>query len=279
MSVDSPARPVSPDPPPRLADRAQGRPGRRGSPLALRNWPVTWRLIALIAIPTVVAMAFAGLRVAAAAGSAATFGRSAQLAALGQQVTGLAQAMEDERDLTAQFIADGRPTAGQPATVSLNTDALQPVLDEISKAVDQPPTNARFTWDGANLSVLRTSQAGRGLDQAAARDILSKQLLSGARGIDLPVVPVAPAVTSDDGGASLGIRELIESSTTSFVGSVAFPAIAVAAAGTPTQNLNEAMFTTSSGLTVSSGGAPATTAGAAADGSSSLSFVVGPLNR
>ncbi len=81
------------------------------SRLALRNWRVPWRLIALITIPTVVAMAFAGLRVAAAASSAANFGRSAQLAALGQQVTGLAQAMEDERDLSANFIADGRPAA------------------------------------------------------------------------------------------------------------------------------------------------------------------------
>ncbi|HYA50485.1 MAG TPA: nitrate- and nitrite sensing domain-containing protein, partial [Streptosporangiaceae bacterium] len=115
MSVDSPARPVNPDPPPWLADRAPGRQGRKSSPLALRNWPVTWRLIALIAIPTLVAMAFAGLRVAAAASSAANFGRSAQLAALGRQVTGLAQAMEDERDLTANFIAAGRPAAGRPA--------------------------------------------------------------------------------------------------------------------------------------------------------------------
>jgi signal transduction histidine kinase len=115
MSVDSPARPVNPDPAPWLADQAQGRQGQRGSPLALRNWPVTWRLIALIAIPTVVAMAFAGLRVEAAASSAANFGRSAQLAALGQQVTGLAQAMEDERDLSANFIADGRPAADRAA--------------------------------------------------------------------------------------------------------------------------------------------------------------------
>src|SRR5215831_6838192 len=115
MSVDSPARPVYPDPAPWPADQAQGRQERRGSPLALRNWPVTWRLIALIAIPTIVAMAFAGLRVEAAAGSAANFGRSAQLAALGQQVTGLAQAMEDECDLTANFIAAGRPADGRPA--------------------------------------------------------------------------------------------------------------------------------------------------------------------
>jgi signal transduction histidine kinase len=111
MSVDSPARPAIPDHAPRLTGPAKGPRDRRGSRLALRNWRVPWRLIALIAIPTVVAMAFAGLRVAAAAGSAANFGRSAQLAALGQQVTGLAQAMEDERDLSANFIADGRPAA------------------------------------------------------------------------------------------------------------------------------------------------------------------------
>jgi signal transduction histidine kinase len=94
---------------------AKAHPGGKGSSLALRNWRVPWRLIALIAIPTVVAMAFAGLRVEAAANSAATFGRSAQLAVLGQQVTALAQAMEDERDLTATFIADGRPAAGRAA--------------------------------------------------------------------------------------------------------------------------------------------------------------------
>ncbi len=111
MSVDSPARLAIPDPAPWLAGPAKGPRDRRGSRLALRNWRVPWRLIALIAIPTVMAMAFAGLRVAAAASSAANFGRSAQLAALGQQVTGLAQAMEDERDLSANFIADGRPAA------------------------------------------------------------------------------------------------------------------------------------------------------------------------
>src|SRR5262245_57019731 len=115
MSVDSPARPAIPDPAPWLAGPAAGPRDRKGSRLALRNWRVPWRLIALIAIPTVVAMAFAGLRVGAAAGSAANFGRSAQLAALGQQVTGMAQAMEDERDLTASFIAGGRLAADRPA--------------------------------------------------------------------------------------------------------------------------------------------------------------------
>jgi hypothetical protein len=70
---------------------------------------VPWRLVALIVIPTVAGMIFAGLRVGVAAANAQTFGRVEQLAILGQQVTGLAQAMENERDATAMFIAAGRP--------------------------------------------------------------------------------------------------------------------------------------------------------------------------
>ena len=58
MSVDSPARPAIPDPAPWRAEPAHGPRDRMGSRLALRNWRVPWRLIALIAIPTVVAMAF-----------------------------------------------------------------------------------------------------------------------------------------------------------------------------------------------------------------------------
>jgi signal transduction histidine kinase len=95
--------------------QAGQRHDRAGPALALANWRVPWRLIALIVIPVVTGMVFAGLRVGVAAGSAATFGRVERLAVLGQQVTGLAQAMEDERDLSAAYIADGRPAAGLPA--------------------------------------------------------------------------------------------------------------------------------------------------------------------
>ncbi|MBV9578825.1 MAG: VanW family protein [Chloroflexi bacterium] len=110
-------------------------------------------------------------------------------------------------------------TAGQPASVSLNSDALQPLIDAAAKAVNQPASNARFAWDGAHLSVLRESHQGRVLDQDGARDALSTQLLAGAHTIDLPVTTSSPAVNSSD-AAKLGIHELIEQSTTSFAGSV-----------------------------------------------------------
>ncbi len=66
--------------------------------------------------------------------------------------------------------------------------------------------------------------------------------------------------------------------STSFIGGAAFPVIAVAGPGTPAQNLNEAMFVTSTGLAVASGGAASTTQGAGS-GASTTSYVVGPLNR
>ena len=77
----------------------------RSHALTLRNWPVSWRLIAVIVMALVMGLVFGGLRVAAASGSAAQFGRVSQLASLGQQVTGLVQALEDERDETTGVIS------------------------------------------------------------------------------------------------------------------------------------------------------------------------------
>ena len=86
-----------------------------GSALALRNWRVARRLIALVAIPTVLGLALAGLRVTDEMRSAQAYGQVGRLAVLGQQATGLAQAMEDERADTAAFIAAGRPASGLEA--------------------------------------------------------------------------------------------------------------------------------------------------------------------
>jgi signal transduction histidine kinase len=102
-----------------LADAAPpgALPARRGtgSALASRNWRVARRLIVLVAIPTVLGMALTGLRVSSAMRSAEAYGQVSRLAMLGQEVTGLAQAMEDERSDAATFIAAGRPASDLPA--------------------------------------------------------------------------------------------------------------------------------------------------------------------
>ena len=80
----------------------------------LRDWPVFWRLVAVIVLALVMGLVFGSLRVASAAGSAAQFGRVSQLASLGQQVTRLVQALQDERDETTGVSSGGNPGALQP---------------------------------------------------------------------------------------------------------------------------------------------------------------------
>ncbi len=77
----------------------------------LRDWPVFWRLVAVIVLALIMGLVFGGLRVASAAGSAAEFGRVSQLASLGQQVTRLVQALQDERDETTGVSSGGNADA------------------------------------------------------------------------------------------------------------------------------------------------------------------------
>jgi signal transduction histidine kinase len=93
----------------------QRAPARKNSRLALKNWRVSWRLIALIAIPTITAMYFGGVRIDDAMHSATTYQHVQQLANLGRSVTQLSYAMEDERDDLAGYVAAGRPKTGAPA--------------------------------------------------------------------------------------------------------------------------------------------------------------------
>ena len=90
------------------------------SALNLRNWPVSTRLIAVIVLALLMGLVFGGLRVASATDSADEFGRVSQLADLGQQVTGLVQALEDERD---------RTTARLPITNTSDLDSYYAATD------------------------------------------------------------------------------------------------------------------------------------------------------
>ena len=80
---------------------------------SLRNWPVSWRLFAVFMLTLAMGLVFGGLRVAAAADSATQFSRVSQLASLGQQITSLIQALEDERDETCRSVPASNPQALQ----------------------------------------------------------------------------------------------------------------------------------------------------------------------
>jgi signal transduction histidine kinase len=124
-AVEAPGLPQEGEP------RAAGRK-KSGSRFALRNWRVSWRLIALIAIPTVTAMAFGGVRIQEAMRSASSYQRVQTLAELGQSITRLANAMEDERDQLAGYIANNRQPTPLPASITKAYQATTLAADQVS---------------------------------------------------------------------------------------------------------------------------------------------------
>ena len=69
-------------------------------PLNLSDWPVARRLFAVIVAALLMGVIFGGLRVADAENSAAQFSRVSRLATLGQKLTILVNALQNERDET-----------------------------------------------------------------------------------------------------------------------------------------------------------------------------------
>ena len=95
-----------------LAAEAGAASGSSGLRFALSSW----RLAVVIAIPTVIAAAFGALQISSDASNDVTFGRDQHLAQLNAAVVKLAQNLEDERDLSAAYVA--RREAG-PVPVTL----------------------------------------------------------------------------------------------------------------------------------------------------------------
>jgi vancomycin resistance protein YoaR len=135
-------------------------------------------------------------------------------------VTAADQSTVLDRGRLVDMLAVNAPE-GSAGTASISLDDEQ--IDEVVKAqadkVRQDPLDARFAYTNGQLSPLRSSKPGRAMDEAAAATLLKTQILAGARTVDLPVAVAQPAVTTED-TAKLGITELIEESSTSFVGSV-----------------------------------------------------------
>ena len=64
-----------------------------------------WRVVALVVLPTAAAITLGGLRIQAAQDTSAAAARIEQLGVLGGDMTALTEAIEDERDLTAGYVA------------------------------------------------------------------------------------------------------------------------------------------------------------------------------
>ena len=104
----------TPEPAPAAAPQHQPAAARTGRSHGLKNWRVRSRLLLLIAIPTVTAVILGGIRITSSVQSALAYQRVLQLANTTSDVTTLAQRLQDERDQTVYFIAEG-PNGGRAA--------------------------------------------------------------------------------------------------------------------------------------------------------------------
>ncbi len=106
-----------------------------------------WRLLALIVIPTLAAVILGGLRISSGASSAVAFKRTEQLAVLNSDIIRLAQSMEDERDLTAGYIASGHPTGNDPLYTALLNQ--RSATDEAAQQVTGDANNIGPTYSAS----------------------------------------------------------------------------------------------------------------------------------
>ncbi len=149
------ARPAPPEARPSGGARHALRPWQ------LRNWRVRWRVLALVLIPTMAAVALGGARIQAARDTSAAAGRTGQLGTLGTNLTALVESLEDERDLTAGYVAgklsgnmgQARPLLGQvqaqEAITNRWTSVVQAGIGQIGNAFPAVATKDLATVQGS----------------------------------------------------------------------------------------------------------------------------------
>jgi vancomycin resistance protein YoaR len=123
----------------------------------------------------------------------------------------------ERQELADLLVFVGGP--GVPIEAKLDTDALLPRLNAIAAELAQASQDATLEWNGGRPRPIRPSRDGRELDVISAAAQIAQQAEGDERTLTLPVRVTKPAV-DDQQIAAMGLRELIDSATTSFAGSV-----------------------------------------------------------
>jgi signal transduction histidine kinase len=123
---------------------AQARPGRPASGrsrFALTNWRVRWRLVAVIAVPTLTAAILGSVQIYGDVSNWNASGRVQHLAQLNSAVVTLTQRLEDERDLSAGYAANRPAAQGGPLGTELTaaqaaTSAAASTVNSLANGVN-----------------------------------------------------------------------------------------------------------------------------------------------
>jgi vancomycin resistance protein YoaR len=105
--------------------------------------------------------------------------------------------------------------------VAIDPTLLRAYLTDLAPSFVRSPQDARFTFNDQTkqLELLQPAVIGRSLDIDATIQAINDKLVQGEHNVALVFKEVKPAVTDDKTGDQLGIRELVQSTTTYFYGS------------------------------------------------------------
>ncbi|WP_189136018.1 sensor histidine kinase [Wenjunlia tyrosinilytica] len=130
-------------------------PAASGNRLALHNWRVPTRLMAILFIPVVTGLIFAGLRVANSVDFAQQAAEAERVAKLARSATTLADALQNERDATALPLTRGQRNAPIVTQFREKTDAaMRRFESDVSKIHDNTRVENRIKAAQANLASL-----------------------------------------------------------------------------------------------------------------------------
>ncbi len=122
----------APEPAPAAGPQHQHQaPVRGGRSHGLKNWRVRSRLLLLITIPTLTAVVLGGIRITSSVQSALAYQRVLQLANTTSDITTLVQRLQDERDHTVYFIAQGANGGRAAMGTTTGAQGLQVVRQQI----------------------------------------------------------------------------------------------------------------------------------------------------
>ncbi len=123
----------------------------------------------------------------------------------------------DRATLAGLLVFSGGP--GVPIDLRLDREKLRPLMQRIAAELLQEPRDAEITWANGAVQATKPSLEGRQLDVDVALNQALDRIEAGQREVPLAVTVTRPAIDSTNLQA-LGIRELIDSASTSFVGAL-----------------------------------------------------------
>jgi signal transduction histidine kinase len=171
---------------------------RRISLRPLKNWRVRSRLLLLVLIPTVAALLLGGLRITSSVRSALAYQRVLRLADLSGNVTGLAQALQNEREDTVEFIVLGA-NGGRAAALSPSSAITPPGFELQVLRQDYADTSQLASQVKSELDAINSSYPAL-LQQEAQAAVTAinglPDLRAEATGTQLPTLVVIQEYTN-----------------------------------------------------------------------------------